>query len=451
MKGATIVARTLPRLTRRCFLTTSAGLAAGFLGGHATAAHASGSAVSKPKGPATVDFWYITQGPVFETTIRAATKDFEETHPSIKVTLDAQPTVDMRNKIRPIFTTGGPGPDVLYDGGPVTLTYAAMPFGFIDVSDRVKAAGLKNKTPRAVWIPVEVSGRTYGVPMNAYPFFMGYNKDLYAAAGLKSIPQTWEEQLQVVRKLWDAKKDMFGFVTFTNRFVAWLLETLLYDSGIGYVKGSELWTKFDMSQPISLNSPQAVRALEYLRDLAETAPGGLKGNIGVDSAKAIVMFARGNLGHYHGHSIHFSQITRNNPKMVGGKNFDVYVFPRGPLRQGAQFSASVMGITKGCKDPDAAWEFVKFISDRWEGQLSSGIGTVAVRRDAKVPADAPRWLVDAGHQALAGEAFPSAFFPQIDSVREPLGKEVEAFFLGQKTAQQALDGAAAVFAKTLRA
>ena len=438
-------------VTRRRFLSTCTGLATGVFASRTSAVHAASPAASKAKGPTSVEFWYIAQGPAFDKLIKAAAKDFEETFPSIKVTLDAQPTVDMRNKIRPIFTTGGPGPDVLYDGGPVTLTYAAMPFGFVDLSDRVKASGLKDKTPRAAWSPVEANGKAYGVPMNAYPFFMGYNKDLYASAGLKGIPQTWEEQLQAVRKLWDPKKDTFGFVTFTNRFVAWLLETLMYDSGVGYVKGSELWTKFEMSQPITFNSPPAVRALEYLRDLAETAPGGLKGNIGVDSAKAIVMFARGNLGHYHGHSIHFSQITRNNPNMIGGKNFDVYVFPRGSARQGAQFSASVMGITKGAKDPDAAWEFVKFISDRWEGRLASSIGTVAVRRDAKVPDDAPRWLVDAGHQALAGEAFPSAFFPQIDSLREPLGKEVEAFFLGQKTAQQALDSAAATFTRTLKA
>jgi ABC-type glycerol-3-phosphate transport system substrate-binding protein len=438
-------------LTRRRFLATSATVAAGAVAGAgATAALAASPAAAQPKGPATVSLWYIAQGPVFEATIKAAVKDFEDKHPSIKVTLDAQPTVDMRNKIRPIFANGGPGPDVLYEGGPVTLTYAAMPFGFIDVSERVKAAGLKDKTPRSAWIPLEMEGKTFGVPMNAYPFLMGYNKDMYAAAGLKGVPQTWEEQLAFVRKLWDPKKDTFGFVTFTNRFVAWLFETLLYDSGIGYVRGSEQWTRFDMSQPITFNSPQAVRALEYLRDLAETAPGGLKGNIGIDSAKAIVMFSRGNLGHYHGHSIHFSQITRNNPKMIGGKNFDVYVFPKGPVRQGAQFSASVMGITRGSKDQDAAWEFVRFISDQWEGPLSSGIGTVAVRRDAKLPADAPRWLVDAGRQALAGDAFPSAFFPQLDSVREPLGKEVEAFFLGQKTAQQALDSTAAVFTRTLK-
>lgn len=436
--------RSTSGLTRRRLLATAGGFAIGAL-------RRAASAGAQPKGPATVAFWYIAQGPAFETTIKAAVKDFEATHRSIKVDLDVQPTVDLRNKIRPIFASGGPGPDVLYEGGPVTLTYAAMPFGFIDLTDRVKAAGLREKTPKSAWIPMEAGAQTFGVPLNAYPFFMGYNKDLYAAAGLKGVPQTWEEQLEYAKKLWDPKKDTFGFVTFTSRFVAWLFETLMYDSGIGYVKGSEDWKRFDMSQPITFNSAQGVRLLEYLRDLAETAPGGLKGNIGVDSAKAITMFARGNLAHYHGHSIHFSQITRNNPKMIGGKNFDVYVFPKGPARQGAQFSSSVMGLTRGSKDPDAAWEFIKFISDRWEGPLSASIGTVAMRRDAKLPADVPQWLVDAGRHALAGDAFPSAFFPQLDSVRVPLGKEVEAFFLGQKTAKQALDSAAAVFAKTLKA
>lgn len=446
------------KLTRRRFLTTSAGLAVGSVLGAGRLAWTPISATSmaaaapspSPRGPVTIKLWYIAQGPAFEPVLKAVVKHFEETHRSIKIELDVQPTTDMRNKIRPIFTTGGPGPDILYEGAVQTLTYANMPFGFIDLTDRVKASGVKERSPKAAWAPLETGGKTFGVPLNAFPFFIGYNKDLYTAAGLRGIPQDWEEQLRFVKRIWNVQRDTFGFVTFTNRFVSWLFETLMYDSGMGYFQGTEEWEKFDVTRPVTFNGPQGVRILEYMRELAETAPGGLRGNFGVDSARAIVMFARGNLGHYHGHSIHFSQITGNNPNMVGGRNFDVYVFPKGPKRQGAQFSTSVMGIPKGSQDPDAAWEAVRFMTDRWEGLLSASIGTVPVRYDVRLPSDAPLWLIDAGRKALAGDSFSSAWFPQLDLVREPLGKEVEAFFLGQKTAKQALDSAAEEFVRLLR-
>ncbi len=445
------------KLTRRRLLATSASIAAGGLLGAGlfkwplpSNPAALAAAPAAPKGPITLKFWYIAQGPAFEPVLKAVVKHFEETHPSIKVEVDVQPTVEMRNKVRPVFTTGGPGPDVLYEGAVQTLTYATMPFGFIDIGDRVKASGVKERSPKAAWAPLESGGKTYGVPLNAFPFFMGYNKDLYTAAGLRAIPQDWEEQLQFMKKIWSAQRDTWGFVTFTNRFVSWLFETLMYDSGIGYFQGSENWDRFDVTRPVTFNSSQGVRILEYIRDLAETAPGGLRGNFGVDSARAIVMFARGNLGHYHGHSIHFSQITLNNPNMVGGRNFDVYAFPKGSRRRGAQFSTSVMGITKGSKDPDAAWDLVGFITDRWEGLLAASIGTVPVRYDVRLPSDAPMWLIDAGRKALAGDSFSSAWFPQLDLVRDALAKEVEAFFLGQKNAKQALDSAAEEFTKQLR-
>ena len=41
---------------------------------------------------------------------------------------------------------------------------------------------------------------------------------------------------------------------------------------------------------------------------------------------------------------------------MGGKNLQVDLFPRGSDKRGVVFSTSVLGITKGAKDADAAWE-----------------------------------------------------------------------------------------------
>lgn len=439
------------RLTRREILTASASLAVVVACAPTAPSSAPASPTPAAKGPVTLKFWYIAQGVNFDPVVKAAAKDFEDSHPSIKVELDVLPVVDLRAKVRPIFTSGGPGPDIVYEGAVQTLTYASLPLGFIDLTDRIKAAGLKDRVIPAAWFALESEGKAYGVPLNAFVWFIGYNRDYYEAAGIRGVPQDWDGLLEVVKKVTNPAKEQFGYVQLTNRFVEWFFSTLLFDSGVGFFKGAEDWRKFDVSQPITFNGPEGIRGLEYMKQLAETAPGGIKGNIGLEDARVRVLFAKGNIGHYFTHSIFWSQVSSENPKMVGGKNFDVYVMPKGPKRQGAMFATEVLGITKLSKEPDAAWEFVKFISDKWEGRLAGSIANVPVRTDATLPPDTKEpWLVEAGRNGLKGESYPQAFFPQLDAVREPLGKEVQAFFLGQKSAKQALDGAAAEAAKVLK-
>src|SRR5262249_41084821 len=146
---------------------------------------------------------------------------------------------------------------------------------------------------------------------------------------------------------------------------------------------------------------------------------------------------------------HTSQIPSFNPKMVPVKNFDVAVFPGGPKRRGMMFSTEVLGITKQNKDSDAAWELVRFLSDV-EGRLGPSIRTVPVRQDVKVDeSQVGSWLVPIGRKALAGEIFPQAFFPQAAPVSAALKANMEAYFLDQKTAKQAMDDAAAQARKVI--
>jgi ABC-type glycerol-3-phosphate transport system substrate-binding protein len=137
---------------------------------------------------------------------------------------------------------------------------------------------------------------------------------------------------------------------------------------------------------------------------------------------------------------------------VPKKNFDVAVFPAGSKRRGTMFSTEVFGIAKKTKDADASWEFLKFLSDEWEGRIAPAIGCVPVRSDATVDESAVgSWLLPAGRQALAGESFPQAFFPQTAAFATSLTSNVEAYFGGKKSAQQALQDVADEAKKSLPA
>lgn len=454
-------------VSRREFLTTSVKLGMGLAGAtilgascapaaapttsptQATATSVPVAASPIAKGPVTLEFWQIGQGDNYDKVIKQAIQDFQNSHRNIKVNLSTNPTQDIDTKARSIFTSGGPGPDVVITGSVYSLTYANMPYGFIDLTDRIQAEGIQNKIPPSAWVTMTQNNRMFGIPFTAFVFLLNYNKDLYQQAGISGPPETMDELLANCKKINDPNKDRFGYLSFTA-FPAWQLEQLWYDNGVGYFEGSENFDKYDITKPITITKPEAVAALQYVKSLAETAPGGLQGNIGVKSGDADAAFAKGNLAHYFTHTIHTSQIQSFNPKMVPLQNFDVAVFPKGSKRRGAMFSTEVIGITKGSTDHDAAWEFVSYLSGQVEGKIAPSDGTLPVRQDAVTDdKQLGSWLLPIGRQILAGEVFPQSFFPQASVFAKSLTSNEEAVFLGKKTAEQALADVAADAKKSL--
>jgi ABC-type glycerol-3-phosphate transport system substrate-binding protein len=280
--------------------------------------------------------------------------------------------------------------------------------------------------------------RLYGVPFNSFLFLLNYNKDLYAAAGISRPPETLDELLANSKKIHDPAKDTWGYLAFT-KYADWLLEQLWYNEGVGYFEGSENFDKYDVARPITITKPEAIRSLEYVKQLAATAPGGIQGNIGVTNGQADAIFARGNLAHYFTIMIDTSQIEGYNPGFVHEKNWDVAVFPAGSKRRGCMFSNLVMGLSKGAKDPDAAWEFMRFLSGEYEGKLCSAIGTMPLRMDAALDMSQPAsWIIPRARELFKGDVFPQSYFAQRTMFKESLVPNEEAFFLDQKTAEQAL-------------
>ncbi len=414
-----------------------------------TAIATTAASTSAPKGPVTLEFWQISQGPNYDKVMKQAIEEYQGAHSNVKINMSVQPQQDMDTKSRSVFTSGGPGPDLMVCGSPFALGYARMPYGFMDLTDRIQAEGLKNKIPPMAWVSSQENNKLYSVPFTALLWFLHYNKDLYQAAGISAPPETLDDLLANSKKIFDASKDRFGFLAFTT-WVSWILEGMWYNDGVGLFDGAEDYVKYDTSKPITINKPQAVAALEYLKSLAETAPGGLKGNNGVKSGDADAAFAKGNLAHFYTHTIHTSQIQGYNAKMVPLKNWDLAIFPKGSKRRGTMFSPLEIGISKGSKNADAAWDFLSYLSNQVEGRIGPSVGSLPLNPTGKVDeTQVGSWLLPIGRKALQGEIWPEPFLPQASAFYSALTAAVEAFFLGQKTAQQALDDAAAESKKSL--
>ncbi|WP_276354732.1 ABC transporter substrate-binding protein [Cohnella caldifontis] len=103
-----------------------------------------------------------------------------------------------------------------------------------------------------------IDGKWMGIPLDIHPLIMYYNKDLFQAAGIAAPPTNMQEFLDAAKKLTDASKGQWGYVMPTQWPQQFLFPSLVYQQGADLA---------DASGKPTLNTPEAVKALEFERSL----------------------------------------------------------------------------------------------------------------------------------------------------------------------------------------
>lgn len=143
-------------------------------------------------------FWVGKHDKPVERIISSRIKQFEETHPHIKIDFEGlDQTIHREQKLKSEMVTGRP-PDIfsLFGGGEIEPYVEAD--RLMDLTDFLKAQDLYGRfQDLSLWT---FHGKVYGVPFegNAEPLF--YNKELFAKLRI-SPPQTLDDLLSVIPAL----------------------------------------------------------------------------------------------------------------------------------------------------------------------------------------------------------------------------------------------------------
>ncbi len=115
---------------------------------------------------------------------------------------------------------------------------------------------------------VEADGKYYGIPKSAYSMSMMYNVNLFKQAGLVDengvpiFPTTWDELTQTAVTIKEKTgKPGFFFPTTSNQG-GWMFTNIAWSYGAEFEEQQE-----DGSWKAVFDSPEAVEALEYVKDL----------------------------------------------------------------------------------------------------------------------------------------------------------------------------------------
>lgn len=193
------------------------------------------------------------------TNIRQAglIKRFEQEHPEYKVELTEYPWQTAHDKLVAAFSSGQV-PDVALAEDQWVGEFAKLG-ALAPLDDFKRRNGYQDSDfhPES-WSYFVTDGHLYGAPAYTEARALFYRKDLFKQAGLSSPPRTFDEMMEMGRKLSDGQHH-FGIADQTGdldlHFFSWFL----------YSYGGDVYDK--SRQKCALTSPQAMQALNFYKSL----------------------------------------------------------------------------------------------------------------------------------------------------------------------------------------
>jgi ABC-type glycerol-3-phosphate transport system substrate-binding protein len=324
----------------------------------------------------------------------------------------------------------GTPPDIINTQGALWLEYAAAG-GLVDLTPYLDRDPEVRKRFNADYLATwKYHGRNYMLPFYISKTLLFYNKTMFKDAGIARPPQTFQQLLDDAAKM--SRGEKTGFMTLNFDWLYWPLFRM---NGVDLLTPDFKKAAFD--------TPKGVQVLDALAKA--TSDGYINKTSWTGRwVEPNGAFAGGNVGMLLAHSPAFFFIRGQAP-WVNADTLGVAQAPGGwstPNSHG-------LGISKGSKHPDIAWQFLKMVtSEDWTAKLSArrkvltgNIGSdtkllAQMKKDDPLAATVLQTQVEdtdklTGNWPLANDS----------RVKEAIYPEIQNAVLGRKPAAEALKDA----------
>lgn len=296
---------------------------------------------------------FMTQAAYSESDIRAMTQAFEKAHPDVKVNLEFAPYEALHDKIVAARGAGGNGYDVvLFDAiWPAEFTKFNL---LQDVSSRISAEDKAQIFPGALKTVV-FNGKTLGMPWILDTKYLYYNKAMLEKAGIRDLPQTWQQVMDDARIIKEKKIVNYPLVWSWSQAEALVCDYTTLVSGFGgqfYQNG-----KLSFSSPASL---QAVKLMKSSLDDGLTNPASRE-YLEEDVRKA---FSNGDAAFALNWTYMYNMANDAKQSNVAGQ---VGIMPApgdAPGKAGAVNGSMGLGIASGSTHADQAWQYIRYMTSQ---------------------------------------------------------------------------------------
>lgn len=280
------------------------------------------------------------------------------------------------------------------------------------------------------------NGRLYGLPMACDVITLLYRTDLFAARSDEfqrltgrplRPPTTWPEYVEIARFL--HSDSLYGNILMGREQTYTVWSGILH--GMGGRQVDERWRP-------ALNSEAGVRSLALFVEMFQYAPPH---SVDRSIRDADTLFLQGRGAMYLAWpSLIWSQLSDTNHCKIAGK-IGAAVIPGGQ----PQLSAWSLGVNPACKDPEAAYLWIRFFVNQTNTKrllLQYGKGSPRISTYSDAQCQEKVFYLAPLLEGLAGNQ--SRFrIPPSQELSDYLDNELQKAIRGQITPQAALDRTAA--------
>jgi multiple sugar transport system substrate-binding protein len=323
-----------------------------------------------------VEFWHPftdREGDVMESII----KDFQASHPKITVTSKGGQDDDKMTQA----IGAGTGPDVGVSFSTDIVGKFCSSGAWLDLNSYINRDKLDmGKFPAAVKQYTEYQGKRCAMPVLADAYGLYYNKDMFSAAGISSPPKTLQDLTDDAKKLTKRKADG------TIEVAGFLPEWGFYENSPSHLAPAVNATWLTKDNKSNIGSDPAWKDLiKWQKDLVdwygynnlEKFRSSLGDEFSEDNA-----FQKGQV------AINIDAEFRLAFIADGAKDLKFGVAPL-PTKDGSRYGAgyitgNVTGVARTAKNPEAAWELVKYLTTDTNAvvKLANGLKNVPTTTDA---------------------------------------------------------------------
>lgn len=344
------------RNTRREFVRVGAGGGLLLLSGGGLLAACGGDddAAPGPDGEVAGDIRFL-KGPNWADDLkwqRDTAKAFTAEHPNVTVKPSLYDWASVETQLTTAFAGNQP-PDIIYMADTLWPKFADAN-ALLDLTEYVNDSAFaeeKAKYPEEAWKAVTYEDKIYGVPLIQGVISVVYvNTDLVpdAAAAVTSY-DSLREAARAARK-----GNVFGYGMATTH------NDFSYQEWMNYVVNSGAGILAEDGSSPGFDTPENAQAFDLLRAIhAEDKSAPPPGAYNREALKGL--FQAGRVAIYHSDA---------NEKIISGKAegkpvkfpYEIHKLPPGPAGQYVFTVRGNLHVAAKSKSPDAAWEYVKFLS-----------------------------------------------------------------------------------------
>lgn len=409
-------------------------------GNGGTATEGEEDASEAPDGRVELEFWSFWGSGSRRETVERLINEFNDSQDNIFVEHVYQPWGDIWTKSLAAIAAGN-APDVIVQDIN-SVAQRAEANQATNLQEYINQEDISEEFYPQLWETVLYEEEAYAIPFNTDTQVLFYNKDAFEEAGLdpEAPPSTWEELEEMARTLDQQDGDTWTQIGFYPRWNigadVWALNA---DDGTSW---------FDQSGNVTINTPEKIEALEWMLDWQDYYGRETITQYEAEFGSGVADPFVSGLVAMRGQNInYYTDLRENAPE---GFNFGVAPLPEreegsGHWSWGGGF---VLEIPENTEHPEESYEFIRFLTstasqEEFGANSFDIMANVEANENLMEHAD----LDETGHMIyeMAHENLEVTILTptplDAPDFHNLVNSEIDRAFLGEKSAQEALDDA----------